>query len=78
VGERGRTRRNVGGIVWQPVQLQPGCWLVPAPDHFLLLQPNVLELFVIPPAARPVQFWAQAVELRDGLRPRMLYWIDAR
>jgi hypothetical protein len=67
----------VFGLAWQPVVLQPNCLLLPSPDFLLLLQPYAPTTLVIPAAARPVQFWTQAVEFTQGLRSTDAYRVDA-
>lgn len=55
----------VFGLGWQPLVLTPGsampCILLPTADHLLLAPGGTAIVLAIPPGARPITFWTQAV-----------------
>ncbi|MBZ0151195.1 MAG: hypothetical protein K8J09_06645 [Planctomycetes bacterium] len=62
----------VFGLGWQPVVLDPGtampCLLLPSIDHVQLAPSGTTLVLPIPPNARPLTFWTQAVVLSTPFR----------
>ena len=58
------------GLSYAPVVFpsfpQTFCLLVPSPDLLILLPASGTETLVVPPAARPITLWTQAIPLDGG------------
>jgi hypothetical protein len=58
------------GLSYAPVLFpafpQTFCLLVPSPDLLILLPPIGVVTLVVPPAARPITLWTQAIPLNPG------------